>query len=468
MKRLILSAILLLCASMPLSAQKPMTAKAQKIVETEHGDISIGILIPDRGMADPHVWLENGRLYTFCGGDKSWEPVNTWIMDRWELWSTDDLVNWRHELTIKPTETYIGDEPNCWAGDICERNGKYYWFFSNRNLNTGVMVADKITGPYTDLLGKPLLTPDTAKTHPYDPEIYIDEEGEYHICFGAGTYYMARLSEDMKSLKEQPRMIVVNDEDGKRLGMGDKPTLFKRNDWYYLVSGGRYAMSRDLYGPYEFKGSLGGGGHCSFFEWDDVLYRIHETSDTNCFYRGIGLQPVYFSEDDTVAPTKIKAVHPGNARDFNFTASEMGWHATSGTTLEYDKKSQSIKGVISEESAAIESAIFLMLEAANLKEVTMDIRNQTGAKKMRVGIMTYQNPRTNPKEFYWNIYPVDTDWSQASFVEVEIDANSKKMQHIEIPISKFKDMKQKVMQLRIEPVVDASQGKWEIDNLMVH
>ncbi len=468
MKRALLFTVIALFAISSLHAAEKMIAKAQKIVKTEHGDISIGILIPDRGMADPHVWLEKGRLYTFCGGDKSWELVNTWIMDRWELWSTDDLVNWQHELTIKPTETYIGDQPNCWAGDICERNGKYYWFFSNRNLNTGVMVADKITGPYKDLLGKPLLTPDMAKTHPYDPEIYIDEEGEYHICFGAGTYYMARLSEDMKSLKENPRMISVKDKNGKYFGMGDKPTLFKRDGWYYLVSGGRYAMSKELYGPYEFQGGLGGGGHCSIFQWNDVWYRIHETSDTNCFYRGVGLQPVYFNADGTIAPAKIKANHPGNARDFNVTASEMGWHATSGTTLEYDKKSQSIKGEVTGKDAAIESAIFLMLEVSGLKEVKMDIRNETGAKKMRVGIMSYQNPKTNPREFYWNVYPVNTDWSQASFVEVDIKANSKGMQHIEIPISKFKDMKQKVMQLRIEPAVGASKGKWEIDNLMVH
>ncbi|MFI3319866.1 MAG: family 43 glycosylhydrolase [Rikenellaceae bacterium] len=466
MKKIILLAAVALLCTTSLFAQKE-TAKAQKIVKTEHGDISIGILIPDRGMADPHVWIENGRLYTFCGGDKSWEPVNTWIMDRWELWSTDDLVNWQHELTIKPTETYIGDKPNCWAGDICERNGKYYWFFSNRNLNTGVMVADKITGPYKDLLGKPLLTPDMAKTHPYDPEIYIDEEGEYHICFGAGVYYMARLSEDMKSLKEKPRAISVKDKDGKHFGMGDKPTLFKRGDWYYLVSGGRYAMSKELYGPYDFKGSLGGGGHCSFFTWNDVWYRIHETSDTNCFYRGVGLQPVYFNEDGTIAPTKIKAVHPGNGRDYTFGASEMGWHATSGTTLKYDKSTESIKGDISEKNAAIESAIFLMSEIKDLKEVKIEIRNETKATKLRIGMMSYMNPRTNPKEFYWNVYPVKSDWSQGSFVEVEMKPNSKKMQQFTIPISQFKGLKQKLMQVRVEPACNASKGSWEIDNLIV-
>lgn len=446
---------------------KQETAQAQKVVKTEHGDISIGILIPDRGMADPHVWIENGRLYAFCGGDKSWEPVNTWVMNRWELWSTSDLLNWQHELTIKPTETYIGDLPNCWAGDLCERNGKYYWFFSNRNLNSGVMVADKITGPYRDLLGKPLLTPDMAKTKPYDPEIFVADDGEYHICFGAGVYYMARLSEDMKSLKDKPRAISVKDKNGKHVGMGDKPTLFKRGDWYYLSSGGRYAMSKDLYGPYEYKGSGGEGGHCSIFQWKDVWYRIHETSDTNCFYRGIGLHPVYFNADGTIAHTKIKAEHPGNGRDFTFAASEMGWHADCGTTLEYNKRSKSIKGELTAESAAIESAIFLMSEISKLKSVTLDIRNQTSATKLRVGLMSYMNPRTQPREFFWNVYPTESNWNEASFVEVEVAPNSKELQHIEIPIAQFKGLKQKLMQVRVEPASNASRGKWEIENIIV-
>ncbi|MFR9514626.1 MAG: hypothetical protein SNH64_04715, partial [Rikenellaceae bacterium] len=107
MKNTILLLFVALLSITPISAKK-QSAKAQKVVKTEYGDISIGILIPDRGMADPHVWVENGRLYAFCGGDQSWEPVNTWIMDRWELWSTADLINWQHELTVHPTETYIG------------------------------------------------------------------------------------------------------------------------------------------------------------------------------------------------------------------------------------------------------------------------------------------------------------------------------------------------------------------------
>ncbi|MFI3288988.1 MAG: family 43 glycosylhydrolase [Rikenellaceae bacterium] len=445
-----------------LQAAPGEKVKAQKIVTTEYGDISVGILIPDRGMADPHVWIENGRLYVFCGHDKSWEPVNDWIMDSWQLWSTKDLTNWQHEYTIHPTDSYIGDQPNCWAGDLCERNGKYYWFFSNKNINTGVMVADKITGPYTDLLGKPLLEEDLTPVHEYDPEIFVDEEGEYHICFGAGTYYMARLAPDMKSLLDKPRAIMIQDKEGNRMGTGDKPTLFKRNEWYYLVCGDRYSMSKNLYGPYTFQGSMGVGAHCSFFEWEGTWYKIHETSDTNNFYRGIGLQPVYFNEDGTMFHAETRASHPGNGRDFTFESTEMGWHADSGTTLEYDKKKESIKGVISAKGAAIESAVYINANTKALKSVKLEIRNETPSTKLRVGLGSVYKAK-----LFWKEHSPFYDWSKGSFVEVDIEPNSKKMQQIEVPISQFKELDEVLMQVRIEPATEASSGKWEIDNLIV-
>ncbi|WP_158293176.1 family 43 glycosylhydrolase [Tamlana fucoidanivorans] len=225
--------------------------------------IKIDIIVPEHGMADPHAWVQNDTLFFIAGHDESWEGKGSFRMDKWEVWSSVDLKTYTHHRDILPKQTYIGDLPNCWAGDICERNGKYYWFFSNRNINTGVMVANKITGPYTDLLGKPLLKEGIVPVHPYDPEIFIEDD-VYTICFGSGTYYMATLAEDMKSLTTTPKPIIVQNENGEILKTDDKSTLFKRNDWYYLVYGSNYAMSKNLYGPYTYKGPFLKGGHTSF------------------------------------------------------------------------------------------------------------------------------------------------------------------------------------------------------------
>lgn len=431
--------------------------KAQKVVTTEYGDKSVGILIPDRGMADPHVWIENDRLYMMCGHDKSWEPSNTWIMDRWELWSTDDLLNWTYEYTINPTDTYIGNQPNCWAGDLAERDGKYYWFFSNRNIDTGVMCADKITGPYKDLLGKPLLPSNIIKGNPYDPEIFV-ENGIYTICFGAGIYYMATLAKDMRSLSSKPKEIKIIDKDGNRVFMGDKSTLFKRGEWYYLLSGGMYAMSKNLYGPYDYIGTFGGGGHNSIFLWKGHWYMVHENSDTNIFYRGIGLEPLYFNNNGLIKLAKKRAVHPGNGRDYTFTTSQMGWRAEKGTTLDWNNKGF-ISGEVSDKSASIVSAIFLWCDVNNLKSVSLDFTNNSEAKFFRIGIATHDDIKG-----FWSKYSVDVNDKYFSYVTIPINVGKQK---IDIPISDFKNMKNRVMQLRIEPICDSVSGTWEIDNLII-
>ena len=181
MKRLVF--ILLTAISLSSIAQK-------QAVGINPDALKIDVIVPEHGMADPHAWVENDTLFIICGHDKSWDAKGSFPMDRWEIWSTVDLKNWKFHRNILPTDTYIGDKPNCWAGDICERDGKYYWFFSNRNINTGVMVADTIDGEYKDLLGKPLLPKGIVPVHPYDPEIYIEND-VYTICFGVNQYYMA-------------------------------------------------------------------------------------------------------------------------------------------------------------------------------------------------------------------------------------------------------------------------------------
>ncbi len=434
-------------------------ATAQKVITTDSNALSIGILIPDRGMADPHVWKVGDRLFVMCGHDESWDDKNTWVMDRWELWSTTDLINWEHHLNILPTETYIGDKSNCWAGDICERNGKYYWLFSNRNINTGIMVADEITGPYKDLLGRPLIEEGLTETPSYDPEIYI-ENGEYTVIFGAGKYYMATLSDDMRSLKTEPKKILVL-KDGVEQGTDDKSTLFKRGDWYYLAYGNHYAISKNLYGPYEFAGDFTPGGHNSVFEWDGIWYVIQENFDTNIFYRGIGLQPIFFNEDGTIRLASKMSVHPGDSREYRFSASQMGWHSESGTTLEWDK-SGVISGKISSEDSEIGSAIFLMDDLTKNKTISLDLVNESDATTMEVSIASHEDV-----PMYWDVYPVTVNWADHSSVKVPIKSNSKKTQHIKIELSKYEKLEKNLMKIKIKPACEALNGNWTIDNIII-
>ena len=67
-------------------------------------------LLPGKGVCDPHVRIYDGRAYLYATHDKSSENQH-YVMEDWWIWSSDDLVNWRHECTIKPEDTYYGKLP---------------------------------------------------------------------------------------------------------------------------------------------------------------------------------------------------------------------------------------------------------------------------------------------------------------------------------------------------------------------
>lgn len=203
-------------------------------------------IIPGKGVCDPHVHIFNNKAYLYASHDKSVESP-TWLMDDWQIWSSEDLVEWKYESTVRPEDTYIGVSDTCWAVDAAERNGKYYYYFSNGNTDTGVAVSDNPEGPFRDELGKPLLPKDLTETHQYDPTVFVDPDTDIpYIIWGGGKgYYIARLQEDMISLAEEPHLILV---DGKR-AWDDKNFIHKKNGVYYLTWASWYATSDNIYGP---------------------------------------------------------------------------------------------------------------------------------------------------------------------------------------------------------------------------
>ena len=83
-------------------------------------------IIKDQGICDPHMRVYNGRVYMFATHDRS--PGNPdFRMDDWKVFSTDDLVNWKLEYTLRPEDTFLGKCDECYATDSAERNGKYYF-----------------------------------------------------------------------------------------------------------------------------------------------------------------------------------------------------------------------------------------------------------------------------------------------------------------------------------------------------
>lgn len=82
--------------------------------------------------ADPsaHVW-KDGRLYVYASHDIA-PPRGCDLMDRYHVFSTDDMVNWTDHGEILSSEQVPWGRKEggfMWAPDCAYRNGTYYFYF---------------------------------------------------------------------------------------------------------------------------------------------------------------------------------------------------------------------------------------------------------------------------------------------------------------------------------------------------
>jgi arabinoxylan arabinofuranohydrolase len=276
-------------------------------------------LVPFVGMADPHIYVFDGKPYLYSTRDiDSLQTKGRFIMPDWHIWSTEDLLHWRHERTILPVETYMGRSRDCWATETATRNGKYYIYFSDKNRTTGVLVSDSPTGPFRDALGRPLLDTGLTSTKEYDPSVLIDDDPAQtpYIIFGHHRdddpnlrYYIVRLNDDMISLAEKPRRISFTGNEPV-LQANDKPNLHKYGGRYYLSAGSHYAVSDSIYGPYRRTGNSGFGvhgltqqAHGNYFSWNNQWFhtwcKFHLGKET-AYYRESYLTYLHYRDDGTM------------------------------------------------------------------------------------------------------------------------------------------------------------------------
>lgn len=237
-------------------------------------------IIKDIGMSDPHVRVFNDTIFLFTGHDGHPDD-KLWVMKDWQIFSSTDLKNWKFRNTISPADNYMGSEnQDCWAGDAISRNDKFYFYFSDHKRSIGVMVSDTPAGKYRDALGKPLIAP------MHDPTILVDDDENKtpYLIYGdkeGGGYHIAKLNDDMISLAESPKILTISgDEWVEAPKWMDKNYIFKYKNIYYLSWGRDYAISKNIYGPYECQGAVGEGhnlnefAHGSFFWWKGQFYHI--------------------------------------------------------------------------------------------------------------------------------------------------------------------------------------------------
>ena len=110
--------------------------------------------------ADPsaHVWAD-GRLYVYASHDID-PPRGCDLMDRYHVFSTDDMVNWTdHGEILNSSQVPWGRKEGgfMWAPDCAYKDGTYYFYFPhpsdtkwNNSWKIGVATSKEPAANFTD------------------------------------------------------------------------------------------------------------------------------------------------------------------------------------------------------------------------------------------------------------------------------------------------------------------------------
>ena len=217
-------------------------------------------IIRDKHTADPSVLVENDTLWLFAGHDMYGNQSN-YVMRDWLLYSTTDMCHWtEYPSPLRIEEFKWAKSKQAYAAHPVKRNGKYYFYVSTNWCGIGVAVADKITGPYKDALGKPLLTNVDCfdSSHSWaciDPAIFVDDDNQPYIIWGNRECYYAKLKDSMTEIDGEVHRIDVPQ-------FTEAPWMHKYNGKYYLTYASEwpekiaYAVADNINGPYEPMGII--------------------------------------------------------------------------------------------------------------------------------------------------------------------------------------------------------------------
>jgi large repetitive protein len=176
--------------------------------------------------ADPNIVRFGDTYYLYATTD----GYPGWSSTSFDAWSSKDLVHWTKHPTILDLGPDVSwADSRAWAPTIASKNGKYYFYFC-ADAKIGVAVADTPTGPFTDVLGKPLIASNPNGGQAIDPAVFTDDDGQSYLYWGNGNAYVVPLNADMTSF-DTTKVKRITGLDGFREGL----FMNKRGGVYHLT-----------------------------------------------------------------------------------------------------------------------------------------------------------------------------------------------------------------------------------------
>ena len=315
-------------------------------------------VIQTRYTADPAPVIINGKVYLYTGHD---EDKATWfVMKDWRCYSTTDMVNWTDEGSPLSIKDFSWAEKDAWAGQVIEREGKFYYYvpMTQRGvgMSVGVGVADSPMGPFRDALGHPLVHTGVGDI---DPTVFIDNDGQAYLYWGNPQLFYVKLNKDMISYDPKVGIVKVALTEasfGKRTGDAHRDTLYEEGPWfyrrgrlYYMVNaaGGipefiTYSTSPSPTGPWTYRGvimpnrlpQLAFTNHPGVLDYKGHSYFFYHNQALpggGGFDRSVCIEEFKYNPDGsfpTILPTKEGPAPVGHLNPYERTrAATIAWEA---------------------------------------------------------------------------------------------------------------------------------------------
>lgn len=299
--------------------------------------VRTGVLF-DGWYADPHICRYSDGYWIY-------PTVSDFLKETSiDAFHSDDLRSWTKHPKVLSVDS-VSWARCFWAPHAVEKDGRYYLFFGandpypvdrkggdytpvkevglQRYGGIGVAVADRPEGPYSDLIGKPLVDQFWNKAQPIDQYVF-DWRGDWYMVYGGwGRCALVRLAPDFKSVIPWPDGFLWRDLTPP--GYVEGPVMFERKGiWYFMYSSGswttddyciRYCTGPSPLGPFQCRGKvLGvqrpiatGAGHHSVLclpgtdEWY-ICYHRRPIPNQGQNHRVVCLDRMNFAPDGSILP----------------------------------------------------------------------------------------------------------------------------------------------------------------------
>lgn len=296
--------LLALAATLPVLAQNPICP--------------MGVY-----MADPSAKVFDGELLVACSLDLS---TRTWCSPYYHLLSSEDAVNWTlHRdvfAAVGPYDEVSYNDMPLYAPDMAKFGGKYFLYYDQPDQSEGVAIAESPAGPFK---GGRLV----EGARGIDPCVFVDDDGQAYYFWGQFSAKGAKLNPDGVSIDLSTIVDGLVTEQDHFFHEGS--FVFKRNGWYYYVYADvsrqnaptclGYSMSRNVFGPYEYKGvivdnagsdPLVWNNHGSVVEYKGQWYVLyHRPTHFSSTMRKACMEPITFRADGTIREVEMTSQGAG-------------------------------------------------------------------------------------------------------------------------------------------------------------